>query len=227
MTMPKILLVEDDPNIAFGLEKDLQLEGYETELATDGEAGVRKAREWNPDLIILDVMLPKKDGYQVCRELRHHRVDVPIIMLTARSHEAEKVMGLELGADDYVTKPFSPLELRARVRAFLRRSQDQGAESTLAAGQLEVDLERFEVRRAGHLIEMTPIEFKLLVTFIKNQGKVLSRDQLLDLVWGSETAITDRVVDTHIANLRKKIEPDPAQPRHVISARGIGYRFEV
>jgi DNA-binding response OmpR family regulator len=136
-------------------------------------------------------------------------------------------MGLELGADDYVTKPFSPLELRARVRAFLRRSQDQGTESTLAAGQLEVNLERFEVRRAGHLIEMTPIEFKLLVTFIKNQGKVLSRDQLLDLVWGSETAITDRVVDTHIANLRKKIEPDPAQPRHVISARGIGYRFEV
>ena len=224
--MSRILLVEDDPNIAFGLEKDLQLEGYETELATDGEAGVRKAREWNPDLIILDVMLPKKDGYQVCRELRHHRVDVPIIMLTARSHEAEKVLGLELGADDYVTKPFSPLELRARVRAFLRRSQDQGTENTLAAGQLEVNLERFEVRRAGHLIEMTPIEFKLLVTFIKNQGKVLSRDQLLDLVWGSETAITDRVVDTHIANLRKKIEPDPAQPRHVISACGLGYRFE-
>jgi DNA-binding response OmpR family regulator len=223
--MTRILVVEDDPGIALGLEEDLMLEGYGIETVSDGETAVRRAREGRFDLIVLDVMLPKKDGFQVCRELRRGGMSTPIILLTARTQEAEKVLGLELGADDYVTKPFSPLELRARIQAVLRRSAGASAPETYRFGEMEVNFARCELRRGDALVEVTPVEFKLLSTFIRSRGRVLSRQQLLDQVWADATC-GDRVVDTHVSNLRKKIEPDPGQPRYLVSVRGMGYRFD-
>jgi len=223
--MTRILVVEDDPGIALGLEEDLTLEGYGVEIASDGDTALRRAREGRFDLIVLDVMLPKKDGFQICRELRRGGVNTPIILLTARTQEAEKVLGLQLGADDYVTKPFSPMELRARIQAVLRRSAGAPAPETHRFGEMEVDFARCELRRGDALVEVTPVEFKLLSTFIRSRGRVLSRQQLLDQVWADATC-GDRVVDTHVSNLRKKIEPDPGQPRYLVSVRGMGYRFD-
>ncbi|MBI4477782.1 MAG: response regulator transcription factor [Acidobacteria bacterium] len=223
--MARILIVEDDPDIALGLQQDLRLEGYEVELVGDGQSAIDRAGEGSFDLILLDVMLPGKDGFQVCRELRHARLQIPIILLTAKSHEAEKILGLELGADDYVTKPFSPMELRARIKAALRRGAVDNAE-VFRFGEFEVDFERFELRRSGKLVDLTPIEFKLLAAFVRNRRIVLSRQQLLDKVWGRDVYVTDRVVDTHIGNLRKKIEADPDAPTRVVSVRGFGYRFD-
>jgi len=223
--MASILIVEDEPDIALGLRQDLALEGYEVEVADRGEHALDRARDHAFDLILLDVMLPGKDGFSVCRELRRSGIRSPIILLTARSHEAEKVMGLELGADDYVTKPFSPLELRARIKAALRRAAGENHE-VFRFADLEVDFDRLEVRRGTKALDLTPIEFKLLVAFVRSRGTVLSREQLLDKVWGRDTYVSERVVDTHIGNLRKKIERDPEDPRFVISVRGFGYRFE-
>lgn len=224
--MARILIVEDDPDIALGLEQDLRLEGYDLEVAGDGQTAVTRGETGQFDLILLDVMLPGKDGFQVCRELRHARVQTPIILLTAKSHEAEKVLGLELGADDYITKPFSPMELRARIKAALRRGGAGETTEIFRFREFEVDFERFELRRAGKQVDLTPIEFKLLVAFIRNRRIVLSRQQLLDKVWGRDVYVTDRVVDTHIGNLRKKIEVDPDAPALVLSVRGFGYRFD-
>ena len=221
----RILVVEDEPGIALGLEEDLTLEGYAVEVAGDGEAAVRRARDGSFDLILLDVMLPKKDGFQVCRELRHGGVSTPIILLTARAHEAEKVLGLQLGADDYVSKPFSPLELRARIQAVLRRSRGPTDLDAFRFGDVDVDFARCEVHRNGVRVDVTAVEFKLLTAFIRSRGRVLSREQLLDQVWAG-TNCGDRVVDTHVANLRKKIEPDPSTPRFLISVRSLGYRFD-
>ncbi len=223
--MTRILVVEDEPPLALGLEDDLKLEGYEVEVVGDGETASRRAREQPFDLIILDVMLPRKDGFEVCRELRRAGLRTPVILLTAKTQESDKVLGLELGADDYVTKPFSPRELRARVKAVLRRAAGEMPE-IYRFGDLEVDFTRCELRRAGKAVEMTPIEFKLLAAFIRHRGHTLSRDKLLDEVWGRETFITDRVVDTHITNLRKKVEPKPSEPRFLVSVRGMGYRFD-
>ena len=223
--MARILVVEDEPPIALGLEDDLKLEGYEVEVVRDGETASRRAREKSFDLIILDVMLPHKDGFEVCRELRRAGLRTPVILLTAKTQESDKVLGLELGADDYVTKPFSPRELRARVKAALRRAAGETPE-IYRFGDAEVDFTRCELRRAGEAVEMTPIEFKLLTTFIRHRHHALGRDRLLDEVWGRETFVTDRVVDTHITNLRKKIEPKPGEPQFLISVRGIGYRFD-
>jgi len=223
--MPRILVIEDEANIALGLQDDLTLEGYQVEVAGDGEAGSRLAQEGQFDLIILDIMLPKKDGFQICRELRRSGVTTPVLLLTAKTQEAEKVLGLDLGADDYVTKPFSPLELRARFKALLRRSQNQAVD-VFRFGDCEVHFQKFEVCRSGVPVNLTPIEFKLLSALIRNRGKVLSRDQLLELVWGADTFITDRVVDTHITNLRKKIEPTSGHPHYIINVRGVGYRFD-
>jgi len=170
-------------------------------------------------------MLPRKDGLTVCRELRHAGVLTPIIMLTAKAHEAEKVIGLELGADDYVTKPFSPLELRARVKAILRRGAVEPGD-VYRFGDVEVDFARAEVRRAGAAVDMTPLEFKLLATFVRRRGRVLTRERLLDEVWRPDSSPTDRVINNHIMNLRRKIEPDAGNPRYLISVRGMGYRFE-
>jgi len=221
----RILVVEDEPQLALGLEDDLKLEGYEVAVASDGETASRHAQERSFDLIILDVMLPRKDGFEVCRELRRAGLRTPVILLTAKTQESDKVLGLELGADDYVTKPFSPRELRARVKAALRRAAGETPE-IYRFGEVEVDFTRCELRQAGKAVEITPVEFKLLAAFIRHRGRTLSRDKLLDEVWGRETFVTDRVVDTHITNLRKKIEPKPSEPRFLVSVRGMGYRFD-
>ena len=222
--MSRILLVEDDPDIVLPLEDDLRLEGYQVEAVGDGETALRRLEEARFDLLLLDVMLPGLDGFDVCRRLRRAGSQLPIVLLTAKAQEAEVVMGLELGADDYVTKPFSPRELRARLKAVLRRRDDTPRQ--VRFGDLEVDFERVELRRGGTPVELTPIEFKLLSTLVRHPGRVLTRQQLLDRVWGPETYITERVVDTHVGNLRKKIEREPKQPRYVVSVLGVGYRFE-
>jgi DNA-binding response OmpR family regulator len=223
--MTRILVVEDEPSLALGLEDDLRLEGYDVEVARDGEVASRRAREQPFDLIVLDVMLPRRDGFEVCRDLRRAGLRTPVIMLTAKAQESDKVLGLELGADDYVTKPFSPRELRARVKALLRRAGDDNSE-VYRFGESELDFGRCELRRRGEPQELTPLEYKLLATFVRRRGRALSREQLLDEVWGPGIAVTDRVIDTHISNLRKKVEPEPAQPRYLLSVRGIGYRFD-
>lgn len=223
--MARILIVEDDPDIALGLQQDLRLEGYDVDVVSDGLSAIERAETGSFDLVLLDVMLPGKDGFEVCRELRRAKLQTPIILLTAKSHEAEKILGLELGADDYVTKPFSPMELRARIKAALRR----GAADTpdvFRFADFEVDFERFELRHGSKLVDLTPIEFKLLAAFVRNRRIVLTRQQLLDKVWGRDVYVTDRVVDTHIGNLRKKIEIDPEAPGLVVSVRGFGYRFD-
>ena len=223
--MSRILVVEDEVNIALALEDDLKKEGYEVELARDGDTASRRAREQAFDLILLDVMLPGKDGFEVCRDLRRSRVRTPILMLTARTQEAEKVLGLELGADDYVTKPYSPRELRARIKAQLRRATEEQPD-VCRFGEIEVDFSRYEVRRNGQPIEVTPTEFKLLAVLVRHRGRVLTRDQLLDQVWGHGVFVTDRVIDTQVTNLRKKIEPEPSRPRFLSNVRGVGYRFD-
>jgi DNA-binding response OmpR family regulator len=223
--MKRILVVEDESGIAFGLQLDLKKEGYDVEIETDGDSALRRVREEPFDLILLDVMLPGKDGFEVCRDLRRSGSKTPIIMLTAKTQEAEKVMGLEIGADDYVTKPFSPRELRARVKAALRRTAEDEAR-VYRFGDAEVDVGRCELRRAGKPVDLTALEFKLLAALIRGGGKVLSRAQLLDLVWGHDTFVTDRVVDNHVVTLRKKVEPDPSKPRYIVSVRGLGYRFD-
>jgi len=224
--MTQILVVEDEPGIALGLEDDLRMEGYDVEIAGDGITAARRARETNFDLILLDVMLPGKDGFEVCRELRLAGVTTPIVMLTAKTQEAEKVMGFELGADDYVTKPFGTRELRARVKALLRRSGGEGELRSYRFCDVEIDFQRGEVRRGAETLELTPIEFKLLELFVRSRGRILSRERLLTAGWGSDTFASDRIVDNHIANLRRKIEPDPANPRYLRNLRGLGYRFD-
>ena len=223
--MSRILIVEDEPSIALALEEDLLHEGYETEVVGDGHAAVERGGAGAFDLILLDVMLPGRDGFEVCRELRRAGVDTPIVLLTARTQEAEKVLGLEAGADDYVTKPYSPRELRARVKAHLRRSARQAGE-VFRFGDAELDFTRCELRRGGKVVELSALEFKLLTAFVKRSGRLLTRTQLLDEVWGRDTHVTDRVVDNQVTNLRKKIEPNPDRPQYLVSLRGMGYRFD-
>jgi DNA-binding response OmpR family regulator len=224
--MSRILIVEDEPAIAFTLENDLEAEGYEIAVVADGVEAVRRALSEPFDLILLDVMLPNKDGFEVCRELRRGGLSTRIIMLTAKTQEAEKILGLDMGADDYVTKPFSPRELRARIRAMLRRTETEAGGEVYSFGRFELDLGRFELRREGKQLEATHTELKLLTAFIRSRGRVLTREHLLEAVWGSGVFVSDRVVDYHIVALRKKIEDDPAVPRHLVSVRGVGYRFD-
>ena len=223
--MAKILVVEDEPDIALGLQLDLTDEGHTVELARDGEEASRRVKESGWDLILLDVMLPLKDGFEVCRGLRRAKIRTPVLMLTAKAQEAEKVMGLDMGADDYVTKPFSPRELRARIRALLRRAAAD-IEPVHRFGDCEVDFSRAELRRNGTRMDLTAIELKMVELFLRNPGRVITREQMIDEVWGRDVFVTDRVVDTHMVKLRRKIEADPASPRHLASVRGIGYRFE-
>ena len=223
--MARILVVEDDRDIAMLLEDDLAAEGHEVEVVQDGETAGRRGRETGWDLIILDVMLPRRDGFDVCRDLRRAKVRTPIIILTAKTHEAEKILGLDLGADDYVTKPFSPRELRSRIRAVLRRSKGEEAD-IFQFGDVEIDFARAELRRRGRSVELTPLEFKLLKVFVQNRGRVLSRDQLIQDAWGGQTFVTERAVDGHIVGLRRKIGDNPSQPRYLVSVRGLGYRLD-
>jgi DNA-binding response OmpR family regulator len=222
--MKRILIAEDEPSIALALEDDLRREGYETEVAPDGETAARRAMSREFDLILLDVMLPKQDGFEVCRQARRAGIEAPILMLTAKTQEAEKVLGLESGADDYITKPYSARELRARVKAHLRRTGN--APEVYRFGDSELDFARGELRRGGRAVELSALEFKLLAAFVRRSGRVLTRGQLLDEVWGPGTHVTDRVVDNQVNNLRRKIEPEPASPRYLIALRGIGYRFD-
>jgi DNA-binding response OmpR family regulator len=224
--MSRILVVEDEPTIAMGLHDDLALEGFTVDVVSDGETGARVAQREPFDLIVLDVMLPGKDGFTVCRELRSAGLQVPIILLTARGQEADKIAGLRIGADDYVTKPFSPGELVARVHALLRRAAAPVPGRHSRFGEIQVDFARHEVMRRGKRIDVTPSELKLLRVLTAHEGEVLSIDRLLDEAWGADVFLTDRVIYTHINNLRAKIETDPRHPRHIRSVRGVGYRFE-
>lgn len=221
-----ILVVEDEPAIAQALEDDLSLEGYRVVVVGDGRAAVTKGREEAFDAILLDVMLPGKDGFEVCRELRRSGVRTPILMLTARTQESDKVLGLDTGADDYVTKPFSARELRARIAALLRRSQAAPVAPVIRIGDAEVDFGRGEVRRGDRATPLTPTEFRLLQAFVRARGRILTRDQLITAAWGPNTFVSDRVVDNHIGSLRKKIERDAADPRYLRNVRGLGYRFD-
>ncbi len=224
--MPRILVVEDEAAIARALADDFRSQGHDVEVVGDGRAAFETARGGTFDLVVLDVMLPGKDGFDVCRDLRRAGVRTPILMLTAKTHEAEKVLGLELGADDYVTKPYSRRELQARVKALLRRSGGELTE-TCRVGDVEIDFARGEVRRAGRAVEVTPLEFKVLAAFARHPGRVLSRQRLLDEAWGRGVFVTDRVVDNQVTNLRKKIEPDPARPTRLVTVPGQGYRLDV
>ena len=224
--MTRILIVEDEPGIALGLEDDLKMEGYEVEVVSTARDALRRMHDGGFDLLVLDIMLPDRDGFEVCRALRRDGSRTPILMLTAKTQEAEKVMGLELGADDYMTKPFGTRELRARIKALLRRAGTDPQPGSYRFGEVEVNFGRGELRRDGIPQELTPIEFRMLGMFIRARGRVLSRDQLLDGAWGPETYASARIVDNHIANLRKKIEPDPVNPRYLRNVRGLGYRFD-
>jgi DNA-binding response OmpR family regulator len=226
--MEKILIIEDDDRILMGLEDDLRFEGYEVSTAKDGAEGLTKAKEKAYDLIILDLMLPKLNGFEVCKQLRQAGFATPILMLTAKSQEADKVIGLELGADDYVTKPFSPRELLARVKALLRRAKTNHQDGALFHfGDFEIDFKKYEARKSGHQFHLTALEFNLLHLFVQHSNEVLSRDFILDKIWGEEVYVTNRTVDTHVAQLRKKIENDPSDPKHIVGIRGVGYKLIV
>ena len=226
--MKKILIIEDEDSIRMAMEDDFRLENYIVDVASDGLEGLAKAANPETDLIILDIMLPGMNGYDICKKLRGQGIKTPIIMLTAKGQEIDRVLGLELGADDYVTKPFSPRELQARVKAVLRRIEkepDVTGNHLFRSGELEVDFRQYQCRKGGKEIRLTAHEFGLLKYLIQNKGRVIDRYELLDEVWGKDVVVSPRTVDTHMANLRKKIEDDPNRSRLIISIRGIGYKF--
>ncbi len=223
----KILIIEDEEDLVKGLKLNLDDEGYEVSWAFDGEDGMRKALEEAPDLILLDIMLPRMNGLDVCRELRQKNVGAPIVMLTAKGEEIDKVVGLEIGADDYLTKPFSIRELMARIKAHLRREKREGIKvpNVYAFGEVEIDFSHFKIRRKGKERDITSLECEMLKYFIAYKGEVVTRDMLLDKIWGYEKFPTTRTIDNHILKLRKKIEENPSQPRYILSVYGEGYRF--
>ena len=223
----KILIIEDEHDLVKGLRLNLKDEGYEVIWAYDGLNGLLKAQEEIPDLIILDIMLPKMDGLEVCRELRQKNINTPIIMLTAKGEEVDKVVGLEIGADDYMTKPFSIRELLARIKAHLRREMrvDKGVPDVYRQEDLEIDFTVFKIRRRGKESDLTSLEAEILKYFIAHKGEVVKRDVLLDKIWGYEKYPTTRTIDNHILKLRKKVEENPSQPKYILSVYGEGYRF--
>ncbi|HVS63335.1 MAG TPA: response regulator transcription factor, partial [Thermoanaerobaculia bacterium] len=221
----RILVVEDEPALVLTLSDRLSSEGHEVEVATDGDAAFEAARAGSFDLVVLDVALPGRSGLDVCRDLRREGVDTPILMLTARAELYDKVVGLKLGADDYLTKPFEMPELLARVEALLRRSgRALAGPGAYAFGDVRVDFRTAEVWRDGKPVALSALEYKLLAFFIERRGAVLTRDELLDRVWGYEATPTTRTVDVHVAALRQKIEPNPAKPRWILTVHGMGYR---
>jgi two-component system response regulator MtrA len=227
--MSRILIVEDNPDLAFGLRRTLEAEGYDVDVAADGHAGVRAAADGRPDLLILDVMLPGVDGFGVLRAVRERGLTMPVLMLTARGEEADKVHGFRLGADDYVTKPFGLSELVARVAALLRRARPNDpapAAESLGFGDVTIDPQARVVLRGGERVALTPKEFDLLLTFVRRPGVVLSRVALLRDVWGHAADVLTRTVDIHVAELRRKLERVPARPRHLVTVWKAGYRFD-
>jgi two-component system alkaline phosphatase synthesis response regulator PhoP len=224
--MARILIVEDEPNMVAGLRDNFEYEGYEVITAPDGAAGLERALNTSPDLVILDVMMPRMSGLEVCKEIKSKRPAIPIIMLTARGQEVDKVVGLELGADDYVTKPFSIRELLARVKAVMRRAQTlPKAQDRYSFGDVEVNLRSCQVARKGKALEFSSKEFELLKYFLCHPGETLSRDRLLEEVWGYDSFPSTRTVDAHIVRLRQKIESRPEDPRFILTVHGTGYKF--
>ncbi len=223
----KILIIEDDPGIQMSLKDEFESENYIVYTADDGEEGLNMVRDQKPDLIILDVMLPILDGYEVCKKLRREGDNTPIIMLTVKDKEIDKVLGLELGADDYVTKPFSLRELLARVKTIFRRTEERSTELTSCCiGETELNFKKYEARKRGQKVEFTPLEFHMLKLFIKQKGQVLTRDDFLDKIWGEDNlVVSSKTIDSHIANIRKKIEDDPSNPEFIKSVRGVGYKL--
>jgi two-component system, OmpR family, alkaline phosphatase synthesis response regulator PhoP len=231
--MSRILVIEDNADLAFGLRNNLEIEGYEVEVSGDGAAGLESARRSPFDLVILDLMLPKLDGFRVLKAIRQDALAMPVLILTARGEEADKVRGLKLGADDYVTKPFGVLEILARVEALLRRSPDLGGTKQAGPmpraerfGDVAIDLASRTVSRAGNDVEVAPKEYELLVALLRRRGAVVSRQELMREVWGYSDAVISRTIDTHIAELRRKLEADPAAPRHILTVRKVGYRLK-
>ena len=228
--MKRILIVEDARNIRMALEDDFKFEGYQVDSAATGPEGLEKAMDLNIDIIILDLMLPELNGLEICKELRRRDIGTPIIMLTAKSQEFDKVLGLELGADDYVTKPFSPFELHARVKALLRRSEirnHQTASTSIQLGPFELDPSKYIFTKNGEAVQLTTIEFALMKLLMQHPGQVIKRDDILHSIWGDKVYVTPRTVDTHIANLRKKIEDDPERSHWITGIRGAGYKFNL
>ena len=225
--MKKILIIEDEPDLVKGLKLNLSDEGFDVNWAVNGMDGLRKAIEDAPDLIILDLMLPEMDGLEVCRRLRQKSINIPVIMLTAKGGEIDKVVGLEIGADDYMTKPFSIRELLARIKARLRHSEREVKQvpEIYSFGEIEIDFTRFKIKRKGKELDLTSLETDILKYFIIHRGEVVSRDDLLNKIWGYDKYPTTRTIDNHILKLRKKIEDDPSHPRYIISVYGGGYRF--
>ena len=229
--MKRILIIEDNRNLAIGLRNNLEIEGYQVEVAYDGGEGLDRARETLPDLVVLDLMLPKMDGYRVLRTLREEGYDRPVLILSARGEETDKVLGFHLGADDYVSKPFGLLELLARVDALMRRASSNGSKAELSEpvsfGDIAVDPGTHTVRRAGEAVPLRPKEYELLIALLRRRGRVVSRSELLAEVWGYAGEVYSRTVDTHIAELRRKLEENPSDPRHVLTVRKTGYRLAV
>jgi DNA-binding response OmpR family regulator len=224
--MAKILIVEDQKDMVTGLVFNLEAQGHKVSAAYDGEAGLSSAEREKPDLIVLDIMLPKKDGFEVCRELRRKGHDVPILMLTARREEADKVLGLEIGADDYLTKPFGLSEFLARVKALLRRGPGKDVQAeTCRFGTVEIDFKNYRAIKDGAPVDLTQREFEMMRLFVKNRDKVISRNRFLNEIWGYDRFPTTRTVDAHIAGLRQKLETDPEHPRFIVTAHGFGYKF--
>ena len=224
--MQKVLIIEDEPDMVLGLQDNFEYEGYEVLVARDGKDGMSQALSGKPDLILLDIMLPRMSGLDVCRQLRRNGVDIPVIMLTARGQEIDKVIGLEVGADDYVTKPFSIKELLARVRAQLRRASKQVVQiESYNLGDIELNFSNYQATKAGEQIELSPREFEILKYFIQHRGEAITRERLLDDVWGYDCFPITRTVDNHIAKLRQKIEPVPADPQYIITIHRVGYKF--
>ncbi|MBK6312978.1 MAG: response regulator transcription factor [Blastocatellia bacterium] len=225
-TTGRVLIVEDDEATAFALRDGFEFEGYEVLVATNGRTAVRMANEERPDVILLDVMLPEMSGIDVCKQIRGASNNVPIIMLTARGQEVDKVLGLKIGADDYVTKPFSFMELQARVEAVLRRSTPKSEPAALVEfGDVRLDFKMLEASKGECRLDFSPLEFKLMKFFIDNRQQVVTRDQMLRSVWNSNSSMFTRTVDMHVAKLRKKIEDSPNHPRYIITIYGVGYKF--
>ena len=220
-----ILLVEDEPGIRMAVKDELEFEGFRVRFEEDGLAGLESIVRNPPDLVVLDLMLPGKNGFEICREIRQRGIAIPVIMLTARGQEVDRIRGLEIGADDYITKPFALAELVARIRAVLRRCHPEENSDTIQRGMITIDLRKRQVLKSGQAVELTEKEFQILTLLLKRSSEVVTRDEFLKTIWGEDVYVTHRTVDIHISALRRKIEDDPEHPALIVSVRNAGYKF--